>query len=73
MPNRVEVVPHNPAWKRKFKSEAEQIALAMQGIRISTHHIGSTAIPEIFAEPIVDILMEADDFVLLAPTNHWPR
>ena len=65
MPNRVEVVPYDPAWKHKFKFEAEQITRALRGIRILTHHIGSTAIPKICANPIVDILLEVDDIVLL--------
>jgi GrpB-like predicted nucleotidyltransferase (UPF0157 family) len=31
----------------------------------SLHHIGSTAIPGIFAKPIIDILLEVDDIIRL--------
>jgi GrpB-like predicted nucleotidyltransferase (UPF0157 family) len=58
---RYQVVPHQPAWKQRYVSEAERITSALTGLSAKIHHIGSTAIPSIAAKPIIDILMEVDD------------
>lgn len=58
---RYQVVPHRPEWKRRYAHEAEQIMCALSNMTAALHHIGSTAIPNIAAKPIIDILMEVDD------------
>lgn len=58
---RYQVVPHQPEWKHQYTHEAEQIVRALHGLAMTLHHIGSTAIPNISAKPIIDILMEVDD------------
>jgi GrpB-like predicted nucleotidyltransferase (UPF0157 family) len=58
---RVEVVPYDPLWREAFEAEAEQIALAMADNVIAIHHIGSTAIPGIYAKPVIDFLIEVKD------------
>lgn len=55
---RVEVVPHRSAWKLEFETEADQIEAAIGKAVIAIHHIGSTAIPSIYAKPIIDFLVE---------------
>ena len=65
LPMRVRVVAHDPAWKNDFEAEADHIARALGDIVVSLYHIGSTAIPGIFAKPIIDILLEVDDIVRL--------
>jgi GrpB-like predicted nucleotidyltransferase (UPF0157 family) len=62
---RVRIVAHDPAWESIYKEETDQMARALGDIVVSLHHIGSTAIPEIFAKPIIDILLEVDDIVRL--------
>jgi GrpB-like predicted nucleotidyltransferase (UPF0157 family) len=62
---RVQVVPHDVAWKGEFQAEADQIVGALGDIVVALHHIGSTAIPGIFAKPIIDILLEAVDLETL--------
>lgn len=49
---------HKTDWDDWYIEEEKRILgfLKMQGVRIS--HIGSTAIPAIWAKPIVDILLE---------------
>lgn len=48
---------HKPYWKDWYSEEARILKMALpQMERIS--HIGSTAIPSIWAKPIIDILME---------------
>lgn len=58
---RYQVVPHDPDWKLQHAHEAELIASALNVMVAKVHHIGSTAIPNIAAKPIIDILMEVDD------------
>jgi GrpB-like predicted nucleotidyltransferase (UPF0157 family) len=58
---KVEVVPHNPQWRDAFEAEAKQVAAALGENVVATHHIGSTAIPDIYAKPVVDLLVEVRD------------
>lgn len=53
------LVPHDDEWAEQFaemKSRLHELLSAFQVVRIS--HIGSTAIPGIWAKPIVDVLIE---------------
>jgi len=59
---KVEVVPHDPAWRITFVKESKQIALAMKEKAVTVYHIGRTAIPSIYAKPIIDFLIEVKDF-----------
>lgn len=58
----IKLVPYNRKWKNWAKEEKEKLQnlLAIFSHRIHIHHIGSTAIPGIYAKPIVDILIEVD-------------
>ncbi|MGB3534947.1 MAG: GrpB family protein [Microcoleaceae cyanobacterium] len=58
---KVEVVPYNPEWQDLFKTEAEQWFNLLNSNVIAIHHIGSTAIPNIHAKPIIDLLIEVKD------------
>jgi GrpB-like predicted nucleotidyltransferase (UPF0157 family) len=58
---KVEVVPHDPRWRDAFEAEAKLVADALGGNVIAVHHIGSTAIPDIYAKPVVDLLVEVGD------------
>lgn len=55
---KVEVVPHDPKWRDAFAEEKEQIWQVFGGDVVAIHHIGSTAIPSIYAKPIIDLLVE---------------
>lgn len=57
----MEVVPYNPDWKDEYLKESEKIANFMKGEIVEIYHIGSTAIPGIFAKPVIDILVEVKD------------
>lgn len=50
------VVPHDPSWKKSFADEAKAIIDAFENTPVDVHHIGSTAIPDILAKPIIDLL-----------------
>lgn len=58
---RIHVVPYDPGWTAEFTAEARHIQNALGAIVLRLHHIGSTAIPGIFAKPIVDMLLEVED------------
>ena len=58
---KVEVVPHDPRWRDAFEAEAKQVADALGGNVVAVHHIGSTAIPNIYAKPVIDLLVEVRD------------
>ena len=62
---RIEVVPHDPQWQAAFEAEAKQIAGALGENVAAIHHIGSTAIPNIYAKPVVDMLVEVKDITEL--------
>ena len=66
---KVEVVPHNPNWKKAFESESKQIAKALGNNLVFIHHIGSTAIPYIYAKPIIDFLVEVQDIDRVEESN----
>ena len=58
---KVEVVPYDPLWRGAFEAEARHVASALGENVVAVHHIGSTAIPNIYAKPIIDMLVEAAD------------
>lgn len=58
---KVNVVPHNPGWRDAFESEAKLVAAALGENVSAVHHMGSTAIPGIYAKPIIDLLVEVRD------------
>lgn len=55
------IVPHQASWSDAYKSEAGRITRAAMPMNIRLHHIGSTAIPGIFAKPIIDLLGVVSD------------
>ena len=57
----IELTPHNPAWADWYQAEAALLRQYLYPEHICIHHIGSTAIPAIWAKPIIDILLEVTD------------
>ncbi|OUL33870.1 hypothetical protein BV372_15225 [Nostoc sp. T09] len=66
---KVEVVPHDPTWRVKFEDESKLVAQALGTNVIAIHHIGSTAIPHIYAKPIIDMLVEVKDIAKVDEQN----
>jgi GrpB-like predicted nucleotidyltransferase (UPF0157 family) len=58
MVRKVEVVPHDSEWKKKYEEEASIVRSILKKEILAIHHFGSTAIPGISAKPIIDILIE---------------
>lgn len=55
------VTPYNKSWPDLFKQEAKQIQQALGAFVKKIHHIGSSAIPNMPAKPIIDMMLECED------------
>jgi GrpB-like predicted nucleotidyltransferase (UPF0157 family) len=55
--DRVELVDYDPSWAELFESERAALAGIFDGRAEGIEHIGSTAVPELCAKPIVDVLV----------------
>lgn len=73
--SKVEVIPHNSQWRDAFEAEAKHIAAALGNNVVAIHHVGSTAIPNIYAKPVVDLLVEVRDITEVdgARAQRWSR
>ena len=49
---------HKSCWQDWYEEEKRAVAALLPDQNIKIHHIGSTAIPNIWAKPIIDILVE---------------
>ena len=56
----VKLSKYNPKWKTLFEEESALIFSAAENFIIDIQHIGSTAIPDVVAKPIIDILAAID-------------
>ena len=52
----IELEDYNPNWPKIYLIEKEKLQDILVQDLITIHHIGSTAIPNIKAKPIIDIL-----------------
>jgi GrpB-like predicted nucleotidyltransferase (UPF0157 family) len=53
----VRLVPYDDLWPREFEAEADRLIRACDDLPMRVEHIGSTAVPGLFAKPIIDILV----------------
>lgn len=66
----VELSEYNLGWSAMFTEAAIEIKSILQENCLEVHHIGSTAIPNICAKPIVDVLPIVKDLNLVDALNH---
>ena len=59
------LTPHNPQWSYWAEEEMRLLSSLLAKYNPTINHIGSTAIPDIQAKPIVDILVE------ISPGVQW--
>lgn len=59
------LMPHKPEWKVWADEEIQSLSELLADFSPTINHIGSTAIPDIMAKPIVDILVE------ISPDCDW--
>ena len=55
------ITAHDPEWRALFAMERRKLSEIFGPAALSIHHIGSTSIPDIWAKPVIDILVEAGD------------
>ncbi|MBR1211480.1 GrpB family protein [Bradyrhizobium sp. JYMT SZCCT0180] len=55
-PLKVELKPHDLQWASKAEDEGQALAARIGACLLNVHHIGSTAIPDIHAKPILDLM-----------------
>jgi GrpB-like predicted nucleotidyltransferase (UPF0157 family) len=65
----VKLVEYNQKWPKLFAEAATGIKAILQENCIEIHHIGSTAIPNIYAKPIIDVLPIVKDIRLVDSLN----
>jgi GrpB-like predicted nucleotidyltransferase (UPF0157 family) len=66
---KVEVVPHQSQWRHDFEIESTSIANILGKNVVAIYHIGSTAIPNIYAKPIIDILIAVQNMLVVDQPN----
>lgn len=56
----------DPIWPERFLEEAERLSKIFGRQALYIHHIGSTSIPGLIAEPIIDIMPVVRDITAVA-------
>lgn len=58
----IEIVPYDPRWPERFEDEHTALTEAIgEWATGGIHHVGSTAVPDLDAKPIIDILAGVDN------------
>lgn len=52
----VHLAPHDPCWAGQFTLERDRLLELMPGQFTAIEHIGSTAVPQLAAKPVIDLL-----------------
>jgi GrpB-like predicted nucleotidyltransferase (UPF0157 family)/RimJ/RimL family protein N-acetyltransferase len=60
-PRKVEVTSYNPHWPDFFKQEASRIQIVLASHLREIYHIGSTAIPNMPAKPVIDMMLVCEN------------
>jgi len=58
----VKVVNYDPIWPKEYEKEKQLLVTALSDNIQAIEHIGSTAVPELSAKPIIDILIGVSSF-----------
>ena len=53
----VVIEPYDPSWPRRFQNEKNRLESVFSAMNPVIEHIGSTAIPNMSAKPIIDIMV----------------
>lgn len=66
---KIEIVNYDHSWPQLFETEQDLLQQTLGDVCIKIFHIGSTAVPELAAKPIIDILIEVTDVEVLDELN----
>ena len=64
------LAPPDASWAATYAREASSISNALSDFTFDVHHIGSTAIPDIVAKPVIDMLGVVPTVVALDARAH---
>jgi len=64
-PIRVELIPHSPLWAEQARREAAELRQLLGPLCRAVHHVGSTAVPDLLAKPVIDLLAEVSTLAML--------
>lgn len=54
---RIEIVPYDVTWQSLYDEEVSRLQMELADEIVTSYHIGSTAIPNMPAKPVIDILL----------------
>jgi GrpB-like predicted nucleotidyltransferase (UPF0157 family) len=60
-PSLIEVVDYDPEWPSRFEAWQVRFGGVLGPVARTIEHIGSTAVPQLHAKPIIDIMITVDD------------
>jgi GrpB-like predicted nucleotidyltransferase (UPF0157 family) len=63
------ILPRNTSWKDLFEAEVQVLHEQLGPVLIKSHHIGSIAIVELPAKPVIDVLLEVEAVSLIDERN----
>jgi GrpB-like predicted nucleotidyltransferase (UPF0157 family) len=66
---RVRVAPHSDHWSDVFEHERKLLAEGLGGLVLDIQHVGSTAVPDLTAKPIIDIAVAIANDSLAEPVS----
>lgn len=70
---KIEIASYDPAWPEQAERETERWTAALGEALVTVHHIGSTAVPNLAARPVLDlipVIAEGVDLDSLHPAVH---
>lgn len=56
MPLTSRIAPPNPSWPQQYRHEATRLEPVFGTALVAIHHVGSTAVPGLYAKPEIDLL-----------------
>lgn len=63
------VEPHNPEWEDFAKEIIKELKEMLSDVAVDIQHVGSTAIKNISAKPIIDLAVAVLDFCPILSMN----
>lgn len=57
----IRLMAHNEHWEQEFVQSRSMLLQATEGWLSDLRHIGSTALPELIAQPIIDMIAQMED------------
>ncbi len=57
----IRLMAHNPLWEQEFFQSRSMLLQATEGWLTDVRHVGSTALPNMIAQPVIDMLAAMED------------